>query len=192
MAIDQNARLGLPADQNPPLWPWEKASCTRKPYTTTDFPLGSGQPGWASTYQVITRLNPSAAQREAGQHDEHDDREPAVDHPGRPERSVIGGVARPGTVEDVVEHDEQGGQAPDPVQADDAARPGGRDRRGWRGWRVGRRWMLADVCHRPSVPGCAGPSGPVCRCGPAARQVECLVSGVPRPVTGYGRSITNG
>src|SRR5215472_9791665 len=62
MAIDQNARLGLPAAQNPPLWPCEKASCTRKPYTATDFPLGSGQPGWASTYQVITRLKPSAAQ----------------------------------------------------------------------------------------------------------------------------------
>src|SRR5215831_5251776 len=53
MAIDQNARLGLPT---------EKASCASKPYTTTDFPLGGGQPGWASTYQVITRLNPSAAQ----------------------------------------------------------------------------------------------------------------------------------
>src|SRR5215475_9286365 len=53
MAIDQKARLGLPT---------EKASCTSKPYTTTDFPLGAGQPGWASTYQVITRLNPSAAQ----------------------------------------------------------------------------------------------------------------------------------
>ena len=53
MAIDQNARLGLPT---------EKASCTSKPYTTTDFQLGSAQPGLASTYQVITRLNPSAAQ----------------------------------------------------------------------------------------------------------------------------------
>ena len=53
MAIDQNARLGLPT---------EKASCTSKPYTATDFPLGSAQPGWASTYEVITRLNPSAAQ----------------------------------------------------------------------------------------------------------------------------------
>src|ERR1700728_1544447 len=53
MAIDENARLGLPA---------VKTSCTSKPYTTTDFPLGKAQPGWASTYQVITRLNPSAAQ----------------------------------------------------------------------------------------------------------------------------------
>src|SRR5215470_18942384 len=53
MAIDQNARFGLPA---------EKTSCTSKPYTTTDFSLGTGQPGWASTYHVITRLNPSAAQ----------------------------------------------------------------------------------------------------------------------------------
>jgi hypothetical protein len=47
---------------------------------------------------------------------------------------MIGGVARPGTLEEVVEHDEQGGQAPDPVQADDAARPGSRHRaRGRRG-----------------------------------------------------------
>src|SRR5260370_8237030 len=53
MAIDQNARLGLPT---------EKTSCTSKPYTTTDFPLGTAQPGWASTNQVMTRLNPSAAQ----------------------------------------------------------------------------------------------------------------------------------
>src|SRR5215472_9995239 len=60
--LDQSARLGLPAAQNPAWWPWAKGSCTSKPYTTTDFPLGTGQPGWASTYQVITRLNPSAAQ----------------------------------------------------------------------------------------------------------------------------------
>ena len=53
MAIDQNARLGMPT---------EKASCTSKPYTMTDFPSGRAQPGWASTYQVISRLNPSAAQ----------------------------------------------------------------------------------------------------------------------------------
>src|ERR1700747_2647122 len=53
MAIDQNARLGLPA---------AKTSCTSRPYTTTDFPLRQAQPGWASTYQVITRLTPSAAQ----------------------------------------------------------------------------------------------------------------------------------
>src|SRR5215469_5032203 len=53
MAIDQNARFGLPT---------AKASCTRKPYTTTDFPLGTGKPGWASTYQVISRLNTRAAQ----------------------------------------------------------------------------------------------------------------------------------
>src|SRR5215467_5816266 len=53
MAIDQNARLALPA---------ETTSCTSKPLTTTDFPLGTAQPGWASTYQVITRLNTSAAQ----------------------------------------------------------------------------------------------------------------------------------
>ena len=53
MAIDQNARLGLPA---------EKASCPSKPYTTTDFPLGTAQPGWASTNQVTSRLNTSAAQ----------------------------------------------------------------------------------------------------------------------------------
>src|ERR1051326_2982795 len=53
MAIDQNARLGLPA---------EKASCASRPYTTTDFPLGTGQPGWASTSQVTSRLNTSAAQ----------------------------------------------------------------------------------------------------------------------------------
>src|SRR5258708_1238328 len=157
MAIDQNARLGLPT---------EKTSCTSKPYTTTDFPLGTGGPGWASTYQVITRLNTTSphsarpmrhprppptrrarpadreprrggrraeAQREAGQGNEHDDREPPVDQPGRPEWSGIGGVARPGALENVVEHDEQGGQAPDPVQADDAARPGGRNRRGGRG-----------------------------------------------------------
>jgi hypothetical protein len=32
------------------------------PYTTTDFPVGTGRCGWASTYQVIARLNPSAAQ----------------------------------------------------------------------------------------------------------------------------------
>ena len=36
MAIDQNARLGLPT---------AKASCTSKPYTTTDFPLGTGPAG---------------------------------------------------------------------------------------------------------------------------------------------------
>src|SRR5258708_39063837 len=53
MAIDQNARLGLPT---------AKTSCTSKPYTTTDFPLGTGRGGWASRYPVITRLNPSAAQ----------------------------------------------------------------------------------------------------------------------------------
>jgi hypothetical protein len=53
MAIDQNARLGLRT---------EKMSCTRRPYTTADFPTGAGERGWASTYQVITRLNPSAAQ----------------------------------------------------------------------------------------------------------------------------------
>jgi hypothetical protein len=53
MAIDQNALLGLPT---------AKTSCTSKPDTTTDFPLGTGRWGWASTYQVITRLNPSAAQ----------------------------------------------------------------------------------------------------------------------------------
>jgi hypothetical protein len=53
MAIDQNARLGLPT---------ENTSGTSRPYTTTDFPLGTAQPGWASTNQVITRLNPSAAQ----------------------------------------------------------------------------------------------------------------------------------
>src|SRR5258708_1563704 len=53
MAIDQNARLGLPT---------EKTSCTSKPYTTTDFPLGTGEPGWASRYQVIPGLNTSAAQ----------------------------------------------------------------------------------------------------------------------------------
>src|SRR5215469_7442520 len=53
MAIDQNARLGLPT---------EKASCTSTPYTMTDFPVGTGGPGCARTYQVITRLNPSAAQ----------------------------------------------------------------------------------------------------------------------------------
>jgi len=62
MAIDQKARFGLPAAQNPGWWPWAKASCTSKPYTATDFPLGTGQPGWASTTQVITRLNTSAAQ----------------------------------------------------------------------------------------------------------------------------------
>jgi len=53
MAIDQNARLGVPT---------VKTSCTSEPYTTTDFPLGTGRLGWASTYQVITRLNTSAAQ----------------------------------------------------------------------------------------------------------------------------------
>src|SRR5215475_15352509 len=53
MAIDQNARFGLPTT---------KTSCTSKPFTTTDFPLGTRRPGWASTYQVITRLNPSADQ----------------------------------------------------------------------------------------------------------------------------------
>src|SRR5260370_33242614 len=53
MGIEQNARLGLPT---------AKTSCTSKPYTTTDFPLGTGRWGWASRYQVITRLNPSAAQ----------------------------------------------------------------------------------------------------------------------------------
>src|SRR5215469_14321621 len=53
MAIDQNATLGLPT---------EKVSWTSKPYTTTDFPSGTGNRGWASTYQVMTRLNASAAQ----------------------------------------------------------------------------------------------------------------------------------
>ena len=53
MAIDQNARLGLRT---------EKTSCTSRPYTTTDFPVGTGEWGRASTYQVITRLNTSAAQ----------------------------------------------------------------------------------------------------------------------------------
>jgi hypothetical protein len=46
---------------------------------------------------------------------------------------AIGGVAQSGALEDAVEHDEQRGQAADPVQADNAARPGGRNRRGWRG-----------------------------------------------------------
>src|SRR5580692_357239 len=53
MAIDQNVRLGLPT---------AKTSCTSRPYTTTDFPFGTGRLGWATTHQVITRLNPSAAQ----------------------------------------------------------------------------------------------------------------------------------
>jgi hypothetical protein len=53
MAIDQKARLGLPA---------ATASWTSRPFTSTDFPSGTGQPGWASTYQVMIRLKPSAAQ----------------------------------------------------------------------------------------------------------------------------------
>ena len=53
MAIDQNARFGLPT---------AKTSCMSKPYTTTDFPLGTAQPGGASTYQVTSRLKTSAAQ----------------------------------------------------------------------------------------------------------------------------------
>jgi hypothetical protein len=44
MAIDQNARLGLPA---------AKTSCTSKPYTTTDFPLGKAQPGYRPERGVI-------------------------------------------------------------------------------------------------------------------------------------------
>src|SRR4051794_22940239 len=53
MAIDQNARLGLGT---------AKTSCSSRPLTATDFAVGIGQPGWARTYQVISRLNPSAAQ----------------------------------------------------------------------------------------------------------------------------------
>jgi hypothetical protein len=33
-----------------------------KPYTATDFSLGTAQPGLASTYQVTSRLNTSSAQ----------------------------------------------------------------------------------------------------------------------------------
>jgi hypothetical protein len=59
----------------------------------------------------------------------------------RPERPVGPATAKAsfrasrtsGALEDAVEHDEQRGQAADSVQADNAARPGGRNRRGWRG-----------------------------------------------------------
>lgn len=53
MAIDQNARFGLGA----PIM-----SCTSRPFTATDCRPGRGQPGWAWTNQVISRLNSNAAQ----------------------------------------------------------------------------------------------------------------------------------
>ena len=56
-------------------------------------------------------------QREAGQHDEHDDREPPVDEPAGPERRVVHRVAGECAQEDVVHHHVQRGQAPDAVQA---------------------------------------------------------------------------
>ena len=56
-------------------------------------------------------------QREAGQHDEHDDREPPVDEPAGPERRPVHRVAGERAQEDVVHHHEQRGQAADAVQA---------------------------------------------------------------------------
>src|SRR5690349_6318605 len=53
MAIDQKARFGLGAPM---------MSCTSRPFTTTDFRSGVGQPGWAWTNQVISELNPNATQ----------------------------------------------------------------------------------------------------------------------------------
>ena len=56
-------------------------------------------------------------QREAGQHDEHDDREPPVDEPRRPERRAVHGVAGECAQEDVIHDHEQRCEAPDAVEA---------------------------------------------------------------------------
>ena len=56
-------------------------------------------------------------QREAGQHDEHHDREPPVDEPAGPERRPVRGVAGEGAQEDVVHDHVQRGQAAHAVQA---------------------------------------------------------------------------
>ena len=56
-------------------------------------------------------------QREAGQHDEHDDREPPVDEPAGPERCPVHRIAGERAQEDVVHHHEQRGQSANAVQA---------------------------------------------------------------------------
>src|SRR3954452_15714943 len=53
MAIDQNARFGLGV---------MITSCTSSPLTPIDFAVGTGQPGWATTYHVMSVLKTSAAQ----------------------------------------------------------------------------------------------------------------------------------
>ena len=115
--------------------------------TTTDFTSGTPAPAAATISHATARLKASAAQYagrirrarrrancgdpveppavagrrqgqgEARQHDEHDDREPPVDEPRRPERRVVHRVARERPQEHVVDHDVQRGQAPDAVQA---------------------------------------------------------------------------
>ena len=121
--------------------------CTSRPLTRTDFASGTPCPGCGTTSHATARLKASAAQyagrmrrarrranrgdaveppavagrregqREAGQHDEHDDREAPVDEPAGPERRVVDRVAGKGAQEDVVHHDEQRGQAADAVEA---------------------------------------------------------------------------
>ena len=59
-------------------------------------------------------------QREARQHDEHDDREPPIDEPGGPERRPVDRVAGEGAQKDVVHHHEQRRETADAVEADDS------------------------------------------------------------------------
>ena len=137
-AIDQNDRSGLGAPTR---------FCISRPLTTTDFASGAPCPGGGTTSHATARLKTRAAQyggrmrrarrarkpgdrveppavagrrqgqREAGQHDEDDDREPPVDEPAGPERCPVHRVAGECAQEDVVHHHEQRGQAPDAVQA---------------------------------------------------------------------------
>ena len=78
-------------------------------------------------------------QREAGQHDEHDDREPPVDEPAGPERCVVDGVAGERAHEDVVHDHVERRQAADAVQAASEPPPvGGPSERAARGSARGR------------------------------------------------------
>ena len=137
-AIDQNARLGLGAPTR---------FCTSRPLTTTDLSVGRSLPRRRDDQprhreaegeggpvrredapgpplrEPRDAVEPPAVagrrqgQREAGQHDEHDDREPPVDEPAGPERRPVHRVAGERAQEDVVHHHEQRGQAADAVQA---------------------------------------------------------------------------
>ena len=94
-------------------------------------------------------------QREAGEDDEHDDREPPVDEPAGPERRVVHRVAGERPQEDVVHHHEQRGQAPDAVQAGEPRprRVGNRGDGGSRGCGGPRAAGRFQVDAHPGPPG---------------------------------------